>query len=169
MKFPSFVASVCVALSAFTVSGCAVFTKGRTQTVTITSTPSGAATSINGTPVGRTPFTVELKRSDVYRLDFEKEGFAPESTLILPSSEQYEQRYLRWGVDYQLGAVADLLPDTVHTDLKPGMAALDIADRYQQMTAQIDRADAMRASGQLTASDHKYLVDQIIATYSKIN
>lgn len=119
--------------------------------------------------MGRTPFTVALKRADVYRVDVQKDGFAPVTTMVLPSSEAYEQRYLRWGIDYQLGAVADLLPDTVHTELKPALADLDIADKYKQMAAQIDRADAMRASGQLSTSDHKYLVEQIIATYSKIN
>ncbi len=40
-----------------------------------------------------------------------------------------------------------------------------LGDRYAELSAQIVRADAMLASGELTPSDHKYLVEKILATY----
>ena len=133
--------------------------------VVVHSTPAGATTKINGTTVGQTPFKVKLKRSEVFRLDFEKPGFASESALLLPSSTAYEERYLRWGLDYDLGVTTDLVPGELNVELKPALAPAGSGDRYAEMSAQILRADAMLASGELSAADHKYLVEQIIATY----
>ncbi len=165
MKFPSLLAALAAGFIAFSSTGCAVFTKSRKQMVVVYSTPAGATAKINGTTVGQTPFKVKLKRSEVFRLDIEKPGFAPESALLLPSSTAYEQRYLRWGIDYDLGATSDLVPGEINVELKPALAPVGAGDRYAEMSAQILRADAMLASGELTAADHKYLVEQIIATY----
>jgi hypothetical protein len=49
--------------------------------------------------------------------------------------------------------------------LKPGLADLSLSDRFEEMAAQITRADAMLASGELSAEDHKYLIAQITASY----
>jgi hypothetical protein len=166
MKFPSLFAALVAGFIAFSSTGCAVFTKGKKQMVVVYSTPAGASAKINGTAVGQTPFKVKLKRDEVFRLDFEKPGFAPESALLLPSSTEYNERYLRWGIDYDLGVASDLVPAELNVELKPALAPVTSADRYAEMSAQILRADAMLASGELTAADHKYLVEKIIATYN---
>lgn len=165
MKTSSLLASLLLSACAFAATGCAVFTKGKTQSVVVRSVPAGATVKINGTEVGQAPFRVELARAEVYRLDLSKPGFGAQSALLMPSTEQYDQRLLRWGIDYQLGAAADLLPGELVVELKPSLGDLTLADRYEELAAQINRADAMLASGELTAADHKFLIAQITASY----
>jgi hypothetical protein len=165
MKLSTLAAFLLVAATSLSLTGCAVFSKGKSQTVTVRSVPAGAVAKINGTEVGRTPFKVDLARAVVYRIDFEKPGFSPQSALLMPSSEEYDRRFLRWGIDYQLGAASDLLPGELVVELKPQLGDVTLADRFEEMTAQINRADAMLATGEISAADHKYLVQQITATY----
>ena len=165
MKLPHLSAALLAGFVALASSGCAVFTKGQKQTVVVRSTPEGATVKVNGTQVGKTPFQVKLRRDEVFRLDFEKSGFASESALLLPSSSNYDHRFLRWGLDYDLGAATDLVPEELALELKPALGNISGTDRFAEMTAQIVRADAMLASGELTAADHKYLVEKIVATY----
>ncbi len=167
MKLSSFSAVLLISCVSLAGSGCAFITKGKKQEVVVRSTPSNAVTKINGTEVGRTPFKVKLGRQDVYRVDFQKPGFAPESALLLPSSTEYDERFLRWGIDYALGAAVDLVPSELYVEMKPSLADISMADRFEEMSAQIVRADALLASGELSAADHKYLVDQIVATYHR--
>jgi hypothetical protein len=165
MKLPFLPALLLAGLTLATSSGCAFLSKGAKQTVIVRSTPSGATASINGTEVGVTPFQVKLRRDEVFRIDLAKNGFAPESAVILPSSEEYDARLLRWGLDYQLGAATDLVPDELALELKPALGESGGGDPYTEMVAQITRADAMLASGELTAADHKYLVGKIVSTF----
>ncbi len=165
MKFSSLVAVLLVGIASLAGGGCAIITKGKKQEVVVRSMPTGAETHINGIAVGPTPFRVDLPRNDVYRLDFNKSGFAGESALLLPSSANYDERFLRWGIDYDLGAATDLIPGELFVEMKPAMGEIVLADRFAEMSAQIVRADALLASGEITSSDHKYLIDQIIATY----
>lgn len=167
MKFPLLSTVVLAGFVTMASSGCAIITKGQKQTVVIRSTPSGAAATVNGTLVGTTPFKVKLKRDEVFRIDIEKNGFEPESALLLPSSSNYDQRFLRWGLDYDLGAATELVPGELALELKPALGESAGGDRFAEMSAQIVRADAMLASGELTAADHKYLVEKIVATYHR--
>lgn len=165
MKLHTLAVALLVAASSLALSGCAVFSKGKSQTVVVRSVPAGAVAKINGTEVGRTPFKVDLARAEVYRIDFEKPGFSPQSALLMPSSTEYDRRFLRWGIDYDLGAASDLLPGELVVELKPQLGEVTLADRFEEMTAQINRADAMLSTGEITRADHKYLVEQITATY----
>lgn len=166
MKHPLVAAAFCAGL-AIVSSGCAVLTKGRKQTVVVRSTPSGAVAKINGEEVGVTPFKVKLARDEVFRVDLQKNGFASESALLLPSSAAYDERFLRWGLDYDLGATTELIPSELAMELKPALGEFTDADRFAEMSAQIIRADAMLASGELTTADHKYLVSKIVAAYHR--
>ena len=167
MKLPHLSAAFLAGFVALASSGCAVFTKGQRQTVVVRSAPEGANVKINGTAVGKTPFRVKLRRDEVFRVDFEKGGFVAESALLLPSSSNYDHRFLRWGLDYDLGAATDLVPGELVIELKPALGNISESDRFAEMTAQIVRADAMLANGELTAADHKYLVEKIVATYHR--
>lgn len=167
MKLPLLASAILAGFAVLSSTGCAVLTKGKKQTVTVRSTPSGATAKINGTEVGQTPFQVKLNRDEVFRIDFEKNGFAPESAILLPSSTAYDERFLRWGIDYDLGAATDLIPSELAVQMKPALGEVTDADRFAEMSAQITRADAMLASGELTADDHKYLVGKIVSTYHR--
>lgn len=168
MKLPLLSSALVAGFVALASSGCAVLTKGQKQTVVITSTPSGATTKINGVEVGKTPFKVRLNRDEVFRVDIEKNGFSPEAAVLLPSSTNYDQRFLRWGLDYDLGRATDLVPEELALNLRPALGEVAAGgDRFAEMSAQIVRADAMLASGELTNSDHKYLVEKIVETYHR--
>lgn len=167
MKSPFLSTVILAGFVALSSSGCALLTKGKHQTVVVRSTPAGATASINGTEVGQTPFKVKLKRDEVFRVDIAKNGFESESAVLLPSSTVYDSRFLRWGLDYDLGAATDLVPEELNLELKPALANVSASDRFEEMSAQIVRADAMLASGELTPADHKYLVERIVATYHR--
>jgi hypothetical protein len=165
MNSPKLMTALLAVAASLTLSGCAVFSEGRSQSVVVRSAPAGAVAKINGVEVGRTPFEVKLARTEVYRFDFEKPGFGSQTAVVLPSTEQYDQRFLRWGIDYDLGAAATLLPGELVVELKPQLAELSLADRFAEMAAQINRADAMLVTGELTREDHIYLVQQITDSY----
>jgi hypothetical protein len=139
--------------------------QGQADGCRVRSVPSGATALINGTEVGQTPFKVKLNRDEVFRLDFAREGFAPQSALLMPSDSTYEQRFLRWGIDYDLGVTTSLVPDELVVQLQPALGQVTAANRYEEMSAQIARADELLAEGKITASDHQVLVRQIAATY----
>jgi hypothetical protein len=59
-------------------AGCATVAHGRTQTVVVTSDPSGARVFLKSTAVGLTPVQLQLKRRDEHIvLRIEKDGFVP--------------------------------------------------------------------------------------------
>ncbi|RRJ98200.1 PEGA domain-containing protein [Opitutaceae bacterium TAV4] len=151
---------------ALAATGCAIFTKGRTQVVTVQSIPAGATALINGETVGQTPFKVRLPRSSVYRIDLKKEGFLDQNALLLPMPNEYEQNYLRWGIDYDLGAMTDLVPENLVVNLRPDAKAAKV-DLYTQMAAQVTTADAMLAANQISSADHKKAIEAILKTYAK--
>ncbi len=62
--------------------GCATIMHGSSQTVGISSSPSGARVTINGEYRGETPLRVDLARKQDYIIKVEKEGFEPASSTI---------------------------------------------------------------------------------------
>lgn len=161
--------SALVGLAALSQTGCAVLTQGRKQAVVVRTTPEGALTKINGTEIGQTPLRVKLKRDEVFRVDFSKNGFESDSALFLPSSSAYDARYLRWGIDYDLGAAKELFPQEMTVELEPSLAEIGAGDRYSELAAQISRADSLLASGDLSQAEHKYLVAKIISFFQTLN
>jgi hypothetical protein len=73
-----------VILLVSTASGCASIIDGRTQTVTFNSEPQGAQIIINGMPMGVTPASIGLKRSDYdnANLLFRREGFQDQTVTM---------------------------------------------------------------------------------------
>lgn len=169
MKPSAFLRSSVLIVSALALSGCALMTGGLKQTVVVRSTPSGAAAKINGIEVGNTPFQVDLRRNEVYRVDLSREGFATTSAVVLPSTRAYDARNLRWGVDYQTGAAAELIPAELSVKLEPLLGVTTGADAYSELSAQVTRADSLLASGQLSAAEHKALMQRILSAFSRVN
>ncbi len=147
-------------------SGCAVLSKGRTQTVVVRSVPEGATGLINGIEVGQTPFKIDLKRSSAYTIELRKAGFENVATVVLPVANEYDKRFLRWGLDYELGAMTDLTPDDLVVEMKPALADSSGGDRFQEMTYRVLQADALLAAKEISRHDHKYLVAEIVKFYS---
>lgn len=148
-------------------SGCAVLSKGRTQTVVVRSTPEGATGTINGIEVGQTPFKIDLKRTSAYTIQLSKPGFENAATVVLPVANEYGKRYFRWGIDYDLGAMTDLTPGDITVHLKPALpVAASADDRFKEMTYRVLQADALLAAREISPADHKYLVSEIVKFYA---
>jgi hypothetical protein len=148
-------------------SGCAVLSKGTKQTVVVHSNPEGATAMINGQEVGITPFKVKVKRSGAYTIEVRKPGFENAAAIVLPVANEYEKRFFRWGVDYDLGAMTDLTPGDIQIDMKPELAsASSPEDRFKEMTYRVLQADALLASKDISPADHKYMVAEIIKFYA---
>ncbi len=167
MRFKATLYTLVLGCIALTLSGCAFITKGSTQSVVIRSAPEGAAVKVNGIEIGHTPLKVKLVLKDLYRVDVVKAGFADQAVLVMPTSEAYEKRIFRWGLDYDLGAALDLIPGEFNIELKPALGEYGLDDKYEQLVGQITRADAMLASGELDSTTHRYLVSQIISFYQQ--
>lgn len=63
-------------------SGCATIFKGKSETVTINSNPSGAAVVINGHPVGNTPTQMKLDSNETHNIEIKKVGFESSHFVI---------------------------------------------------------------------------------------
>jgi hypothetical protein len=166
MKLRFFVPALLAGCVLIFSSGCAVMSKGRTQTVVVRSTPEGAAGFINGIEVGKTPFKIDLNRTSAYTIELRKAGFETAPFVVLPVANEYEKRFLRWGIDYELGAMTDLTPHDMVVTLKPALPAGSDGDRFQEMTYRVLQADAMLAAKEISKADHKYLVAEIVKFYA---
>lgn len=163
---------VCQALMAAAgislITGCATIENGRTQKVMLRSVPTGAEVVINNVPVGHTPLRVEFERKNGYSIEVKKSGFTNGYAVLLPSSRTYDQRLLKWGVDYATGASNDLIPGDLTVSLRPAVVPTSQPlDAFAEMTANVSRADAMLAAGELSPADHRYVVTQIVDFYSR--
>jgi hypothetical protein len=147
-------------------SGCALLSKGRSQTVVVRSTPEGATGYINGIAVGQTPFKIALNRSSAYTIELRKAGFENTPFVVLPVENEYSKRFLRWGIDYDLGAMTDLTPSNVVVSMKPALPAGTEGDRFQEMSYRVLQADALLAAKEISKTDHKFIVAEIVKFYS---
>lgn len=166
MKLRFFVPALLAGCVLIFSSGCAVMSKGRTQTVVVRSTPEGASGFINGIEVGKTPFKIDLNRTSAYSIELRKAGFETVPFVVLPVANEYEKRFLRWGIDYELGAMTDLTPNDMVVTMKPALPAGSDGDRFQEMTYRVLQADAMLAAKEISKADHKYLVAEIVKFYA---
>jgi hypothetical protein len=167
MKSPLLAPAFLVGLILLVFSGCAVVDKGRTQTVVVRSVPEGATGLINGVPVGKTPFKIKLSRISAATIELRKTGFENAQVVVLPVANEYNKHFLRWGIDYDLGAMTDLTPSEMNVALRPALAEEDRGDSFQEMSYRVLKADAMLAAKQISPQDHKYIVDQIVQYYSR--
>lgn len=167
MKSRFFVPALLAGCLLFSATGCAVLSKGRTQTVVVRSTPEGATGLINGIEVGKTPFKVKLKRTSAYSIELRKTDFKNSSVVILPVANEYEKSTFRWGVDYDLGAMTDLSPSEVNVTLKPFNAQeATQEERFKEMSYKVLQADALLSAKEITPENHKAMVDEIVKFYT---
>jgi hypothetical protein len=84
MKFSikSFLILSLTLISFIVLSGCATLFKGSTEPVNFSSDPSGAKVYVNGSLLGTTPFSLELKSKQNYTIEFRKEGYETKTVLL---------------------------------------------------------------------------------------
>ncbi len=149
-------------------SGCALATKGRQQAVTIASSPAGATVLVDGHEAGVTPLVTRLPRSASHRVELRKPGFAPGSVLVRAQPNEFAHRWIRFGLDVDLGATNDLAPDALRVDLVPEpLAATTYGDAFERMSYAVLAADTLQESGSISATDHRYMIEKIIARYAR--
>lgn len=167
MKIRVLLSTLLVGFVMLSASGCAVFSKGRTQSVVVRSNPEGAAVLVNGQEIGNAPLRVSLKRASSYNIELRKPGFENATTVVLPVENEYAKRFLRWGVDYDLGAMTDLTPNDLVVNMHPALGSQTDGDRFAAMTYAVLQADALLAAKEISVADHKYLVEQIVKSYAQ--
>lgn len=59
------------------ISGCATIVASGPDHIPVSSSPAGATVYLNETPVGVTPITLSVKRSDDCRIRIEMKGYEP--------------------------------------------------------------------------------------------
>lgn len=125
----------CLGLLVLAVSllgtGCATVTRGTTEVLTVTSTPSGATVSMSNGERCQTPCAVELKRKYPLTVEVCKAGYAPVVTNILSqisgaggagmAGNVLVGGIIGAGVDASSGAMRDLRPN-------PLAVTLEVAD-----------------------------------------
>jgi hypothetical protein len=120
-----------VALAA-ALGGCASVTRGTTENISISSTPSGAEATISGLEVPTacvTPCAIVAKRSADITVSFAKEGFEPEVVQLTKevpptgavgfAGNIVAGGLVGMGVDAVTGAAQDHKPNPVIVTLKP--------------------------------------------------
>lgn len=123
---------IAIAMLAMSCAGCASATRGWTEQITLTSTPSGAEASVTGPEVPTvcvTPCVVQVKRQDDVTVTFSKDGFEPQivtlvKELVGTGAAGFAGNLLLGGlvgmaVDGVSGAALDHKPNPVIVTLKP--------------------------------------------------
>lgn len=117
--------SALLLIALYLLTGCATVIKGRTQTVPVSSDPTGAEIIVNQIPMGVTPSQLELRRKDDHLITLRKDGYAPASVPVLKSvggavwGNILAGGIIGWGVDATTGAQYNLSPETVFVRLRP--------------------------------------------------
>ena len=118
------------------LGGCASVTRGTTETISISSTPSGAEAEISGleTPMTCvTPCAVVAKRNADISVTVQKEGYQPQTVQLtkeIPAAgaagfagNVIAGGLIGMGVDAATGAATDHKPNPVIVTLQPKSAA----------------------------------------------
>ena len=112
-----------IALLGFT--SCATMLSGKSQKISVISTPIGAEVTVNGKSVGKTPLVLDLKRKEPATVTLKAEGHEPHTTIL-------ERKRSGWFwliptiygippllVDVATGAAYRLKPNVINIDFTP--------------------------------------------------
>lgn len=108
-------------------TGCASLTKGSTQTVPISSDPTGANVTVDGNFIGTTPVTFEMKRKNDHLVTIQKQNYSTQAIPLVKSiggavwGNILAGGLIGWGVDAATGAQYNLDPKTIFVRLEPAI------------------------------------------------
>jgi hypothetical protein len=109
----------------FIATGCASIVDGTSQVVAFNSNPNGAHVLVNGTEVGVTPLSTQVKRSSDTVVMFRKDGYADQTmTLQTKLNAWFWGNIICGGVlgsttDGLSGAVREYAPSSYYATLEP--------------------------------------------------
>ena len=173
-------ASIAALLAGSFLSGCATIVKGTTQEVPVSSEPTGARVSVDGSAAGTTPTTVTLSRKSNHMVTIEKEGFQSESVAITKSmgaavaGNIIAGGLVGWGVDAVSGAQYNLHPSTVNVRLQPladaragGGGGGNGGGATRTFIDELNKLDALLEQRKVTAEEYQKLRGSLIERYQK--
>ncbi len=117
-----FMIALCVFV--FLSSGCATVLNGSTQTIPVSSNPSGANILLNGQLVGKTPASVEIRRKRDHVVTLVKTGYYSASMPVTKKrgvavwGNILAGGLMGWGVDVSTGAQYNLIPAIIFITLE---------------------------------------------------
>ncbi len=118
--------STCALLGSLFITSCGSIFNGSKQSIGFSSSPDGAAVSIDGMPRGRTPITVRLERDEDHTVRITLPGYYPYSATLVHKVSGWVWGNLLFGgiiglaVDASTGGLYVLSPDQVQAQLVPG-------------------------------------------------
>jgi len=115
----------------FMFSGCATIMQGTTQSVGISSTPTGATVTINNVEKGKTPVIVDLRRKDQHFVKIQMPGYMPYETTFTRSTSGWIWGNIVFGgliglaIDAMAGGLYKLTPTEINAVLtREGVSSL---------------------------------------------
>jgi hypothetical protein len=152
MKLRTLVTVVSLASTA----ACATIMQGSQQPVAVSSTPAGAAISVDGKEMGTTPTTLLLSRKDSHVVSLLLDGYLPYHMTLEKKTSGWVWGNIVFGgvvgvvVDASTGAMYRLTPGTVDASMETRTAVVDGKRTIQ--VAIVMRADpSWEKIGQLRA------------------
>ena len=152
------------------LGGCQHFETGLPQEVIILSYPTEASVYINGEPAGITPLTTALPRKVNHEIRLERYGYNKAVKYFTPVLNDKADNFIRFGLSEDLGYYVDLEPGTkkakMKSDLVPGSVG---SDPFEKMALQALKADTMLEAGEISALEHRYIIEQIVDFFESQN
>jgi len=150
------------------LTGCASMKEGVPQEVTILSFPTEASVYINGNAAGITPMQTELPRKVVHEIRLEKDGYNPAVKYISPQPNDKANNFIRFGLSEDLGYYVDLTPAKLKAKMKSELVPQSTgADPFEKMAQMALAADQKLENGEISALEHKYIIQQIIEYFEQ--
>ncbi len=108
------------------LAGCATIMQGTTQSVGISSAPTGASVTVDNVSNGKTPVVANLKRKDNHIVKIEMTGYQPYEVTLTRQTSGWVWGNIVFGgliglaVDAISGGMYKLTPQQIQAELKSG-------------------------------------------------
>ncbi len=113
-----------VLLSGTMLAGCATIINQTTQSIGISSNPTGASVTVDSTPQGQTPVVAHLSRKDNHIVKLKLDGYEPFETTLTRRVSGWVWGNLAFGgliglaIDAISGGLYKLTPDQIAAELR---------------------------------------------------
>ena len=156
------------------IGGCSTIVNGTTQSVSISSDPSGAEVQVDGNPVGVTPLSTELKRKHNHLVTISLDGYKTQQITInkvmsgAVAGNILAGGLIGWGIDAANGSQYKLKPDTIAVVLVPGSTdERDLISSVDQLDirTRLEQLEQLKSDGLITEEEYeatrKVIIDKL--------
>jgi len=125
-------ASLGIGIASAVVLACATIVHGSSQTVGISSQPTGANITVDGLVVGKTPVGAKLSRKDLHKVSITMEGYQPFEITTTRKTSGWVWGNLVFGgliglaVDAITGGIYVVRPEQVSGQLSKAGASMEV-------------------------------------------